>query len=225
LATKLFVALDYPDAKSALSIYKKLNSLDLCFKVGLELFTSEGPDFVRQLVDNGSEVFLDLKFHDIPNTVARAVAAASKLGVAFTNIHLLGGEEMVRAAVAETGKTKLLGVTVMTSTDKKTLQSIGLDKDPASWVVDLAKKGKAWGVDGVVCSALEVPAVAKTCGKDFFTVVGGVRPAGSDDNDQKRIATPAAAKKAGVHYIVVGRPITQAKDPVKAAKEILRDIQ
>ncbi len=224
MGTKLFVALDYPDAKSALSIYKKLNSLDVGFKVGLELFTAEGPDIVRKLVGEGAEVFLDLKFHDIPNTVAGAVRSAAELGVAFANIHIVGGEAMVRAAVKEKGDTKLLGVTVLTSVDDSALSEVGIERQASDWVLELAKKGKTWGLDGVVCSPLEIGSVGKACGKNFVTMVPGIRPAGAE-GDQKRVMTPLEASEAGAHYIVVGRPITQAKDPVKAAKEILQEIR
>lgn len=226
--TKLFVALDQANAKDAFELYKKVRPANPYFKVGLELFCAEGPDFVRKLIDDGAKIFLDLKFHDIPNTVAQAAVRAAKLNVGWLNLHLSGGEEMVRATVeklADAGsKSCLLGVTVLTSMDTDGLHQIGVLADAASHVEYLARKGKEWGIGGVVCSAQELAAVHKACGKDFVTVVPGIRPKDAAANDQKRTMTPEEAAQAGAHFIVVGRPISAAKDPLGAAKKILESL-
>lgn len=213
--TKLYVALDFPNAEAALALYGKVRAHNPYFKIGLELFTAAGPDFVRKLVSDGAKIFLDLKFHDIPNTVAGAVRSASELGVEIVNIHLSGGREMVEAVTQQkySHRPKLIGVTVLTSSVASPGQ-----------VLQMAKDTKAWGLDGVVCSAHELKEIHANCGSDFLTVVPGIRPANAAANDQKRIATPEEAAALGAHYIVVGRPVTQSPDPAAATLEILRSL-
>ncbi len=201
------------------------------FKVGSQLFTAEGPRAVTKLADLGFDIFLDLKFHDIPNTVAHAVAAAVRLPrVRLMTLHASGGLAMMRAAreAAEAGAKKnrpaLLAVTVLTSFDEATLQEIGMQGSLGSRVVALARLAKTAGMDGVVCSALEAPAVRRELGLDFKILVPGVRPASAATNDQSRIATPGDAVRAGADYLVVGRPITAEADPRAAAREIVAEI-
>jgi orotidine-5'-phosphate decarboxylase len=198
-------------------------------KVGSQLFTAEGPRAVEKLAGLGFGIFLDLKFHDIPNTVARAVAAAAKLpGVQLMNIHASGGVPMMRAArVAMAGRKKrpaLLGVTILTSLDRAALRRIGISGSPASRAVALARLAKEAGLDGVVASAHEVEAIRRACGSRFLIVVPGVRPPASNANDQLRVATPADAVRAGADYLVVGRPITGAANPRRAALAITEEI-
>lgn len=202
------------------------------FKIGKQLFTSEGPEAVRKIASLGRGIFLDLKYHDIPNTVACAVTAASQLpGLELLNVHASGGLEMMRAAAAALqGKPdppKLLGVTVLTSLNAKALKEIGIASSPSVQVLRLAKLAKRAGLDGVVCSAHEVKAIRKTCGADFLTLVGGTRPGGkllNKKDDQSRIMSPGDAARAGANYLVVGRPIYEAADPVAAAKAIAEEI-
>lgn len=226
MKTKLYVALDFSSEGPAAALVQQLKGFDVGFKVGLELFTAVGSGFVQRLVGDGLDVFLDLKFHDIPNTVAGAVASASRLGVEFTSIHIVGGEAMVRqaAATAKKSDTKVLGITALTSVDQETLLGVGIDQDPAKWVPVLAKQAKAWGLDGIVCSPQEIANVKKACGKDFITMVPGIR-LGNDTNDQKRVASPAEARKFGADYIVVGRPITHAENPVEALERFLVELK
>jgi orotidine-5'-phosphate decarboxylase len=192
------------------------------FKVGSQLFTSEGPRAVQKLAGLGFDIFLDLKVHDIPNTVAGAVAAAAKLPrVRLVNVHASGGVEMMRAAreAAGSGKSRpaVLAVTILTSLDAKALRSIGMSGSPASRATALAQLAKRAGMDGVVASAQEVKAIRRACGPKFLIVVPGIRPATTAANDQSRIARPAEAIKAGADYLVVGRPITAAQNPRAAA--------
>ena len=199
------------------------------FKVGGQLFTAEGPRAVTKLADLGFDIFLDLKFHDIPNTVARAVAAAAWLPrVRLMTLHASGGLAMMRAAreAAGTKKTRpaLLAVTVLTSFDETTLRQIGMEGPLGSRVVALARLAKTAGMDGVVCSALEAPAVRRELGPEFKILVPGVRPASTATNDQSRIATPGDAVRAGADYLVVGRPITAAANPRAAALKIVAEI-
>ena len=198
-------------------------------KVGSQLFTAEGPRAVEKIASLGFGVFLDLKFHDIPNTVAGGVAAAAELpGIRLLTLHTLGGPEMMRAAVeAVAGKKKrpaLLGVTILTSHDGATLRSVGISGTPASRGLALAKLAKQAGLDGVVASAHEARAIRRACGPKFLIVVPGVRPASASLNDQSRVATPAAAIRAGADYLVIGRPITGAPDPREAALAIAEEI-
>ncbi len=199
------------------------------FKVGLQLFTAEGPRAVERLAGSGFEIFLDLKFHDIPNTVAGAVAAAAELPkVRLINVHALGGVAMMRAArEAVAGKKRrpaLLGVTILTSMDTAALRRVGISGPPASRVVALARLAKHAGLDGVVASAHEARAIRRACGPRFLIVVPGVRPASAALNDQSRVATPGEAIRAGANYLVVGRPVTGASDPRDAALSIAREM-
>lgn len=199
------------------------------FKVGAQLFTSEGPRAVTKLADLGFDIFLDLKFHDIPNTAAHAVAAAVRLPrVRLMTLHASGGLAMMRAAREAAGSKKnrplLLGVTVLTSFDEATLREIGMEGSLGSRVVALARLAKSAGLDGVVCSALEAPAVRRELGPDFKILVPGVRPATAAANDQSRVATPGDAVRAGADYLVVGRPISAAANPRAAALEIAAEI-
>jgi orotidine-5'-phosphate decarboxylase len=199
------------------------------FKVGSQLFTAEGPRAVAKLADLGFDVFLDLKFHDIPNTVAHAVAAAARLPrVRLMTLHASGGPAMMRAAREAAGSKKnrplLLGVTVLTSFEEATLREIGMEGSLGSRVVALARLAKTAGLDGVVCSALEAPAVRQELGPEFKILVPGVRPATAAANDQSRVATPGDAVRAGADFLVVGRPITAAANPRTAALEIVAGI-
>src|SRR5574344_1396841 len=221
---KVIVALDYNDEKSALDFVAKVTP-DLCkLKVGNELFTTVGPAFVSKLVDKGFKVFLDLKYHDIPNTVARACEAAARLGVWLVNVHASGGPEMMRAAAEALDKfenrPKLIAVTVLTSMDQSQLSSIGLDLEPKDQVLRLATLAKQSGLDGVVSSAQEVKMIKEALGSQFLSVTPGIRPAGADLGDQKRVMTPFEAMNAGSDYLVIGRPITRSEDPVKTLEEI-----
>ena len=199
------------------------------FKVGSQLFTAEGPRAVTKLADLGFDIFLDLKFHDIPNTVAHAVTATARLPrVRLLTLHASGGLAMMRAAREAAGGKKsrplLLGVTVLTSFEEATLREIGIEGSLGSRVVALARLAKTAGLDGVVCSALEAPAVRRELGPEFKILVPGVRPATAAANDQSRVATPGDAVRAGADYLVVGRPITAAANPRAAALEIVAEI-
>lgn len=222
---KVLIALDYDDQQTALNFVKQL-SPDTCrLKVGKEMFTYFGPAFVKELIDLGFDVFLDLKFHDIPNTVAKAVTAAAKMGVWMVNVHASGGVEMMtkaKQALEQFGDKAplLIAVTVLTSMDAAELTRLGVDKTPEEQVIYLAKLAKESGLDGVVCSAQEAKKLKAELGEDFKLVTPGIRPAGSDAGDQKRIMTPKQAIDDGSDYLVVGRPITQAADPVAVLKEI-----
>lgn len=222
-ASPVIVALDYPGASQALALADQLSPSDCRLKVGKELFTREGPSIVTALQSRGFDVFLDLKFHDIPNTTANAVASAADLGVWMVNVHASGGRRMMTAAreKLEQGghKTLLIGVTVLTSMEQSDLADIGLDIEPLEQVKRLAMLTKDCGLHGVVCSAQEAP-VLRGLINDFDLVTPGIRPADSDVGDQKRIMTPEQAKLAGVSYMVIGRPITQAVDPVAALRAI-----
>lgn len=198
-------------------------------KVGSQLFTAEGPKAVERIAGLGFGVFLDLKFHDIPNTVAGGVASAAELpGVRLLTIHTLGGPDMMRAAAQALAgrkeRPKLLGVTILTSHDAATLRSVGINGTPGSRGLALAKLAKRSGLDGVVASAHEARAIRRACGPGFLIVVPGVRPASASVNDQSRVATPADAIRAGADYLVIGRPVTAAADPRKAALAIGEEI-
>ncbi len=201
-------------------------------KVGKELFVAEGPSVVRELRRRGLEVFLDLKFHDIPNTVARACGAAAKLGVHLATLHASGGSDMMRAAVesvrdaarATEGRTRLLAVTVLTSMDDVGLKEIGVDHTAAGQVLHLARLARASGMDGVVASVNEAEMIRRELGPGFLIVAPGIRPASEAVQDQKRTATPREAVQAGADYIVVGRPITAAPDPRQAAERVIGEL-
>ncbi len=222
---RTIVALDYPQAAEAEALAERL-SPSLCrLKVGKELFTRSGPELVRQFVSAGFDLFLDLKYHDIPNTVAGACRAAADLGVWMLNVHTLGGARMMEAArkaVDEAGARKplLIAVTILTSMDGEDLAGIGLAGSPRDNVLRLARLAQASGMDGVVCSAEEAPVLRAELGPEFVLVTPGIRPGGADVGDQKRVMTPADAVRAGSHYLVVGRPVTRAPDPESVLRAI-----
>lgn len=228
---RLILALDFDRLAPALRLARRLYPRVPFFKIGSQLFTAEGPEAVRRIaaLGRGVSIFLDLKFHDIPNTVAGAVAAAAELpAVRMVNVHALGGTEMMRAAAEALRGRKnsplLLAVTVLTSMDAAQLRRVGVAGPPASRVVKLAKLAQAAGADGVVASPQEVAAIRKACGRKFVIVTPGIRPASAARDDQSRIATPGQAIRAGADYLVVGRPITAAGDPLAAATAILAEI-
>ena len=224
---RLVVALDVPTLEEASALVDRLAGLAGMFKVGSQLFTAGGPDLVRGLVARGEKVFLDLKYHDIPNTVAGAVSAACRLGVSLVDVHALGGKSMMEAAVGAMPAmgTRLLAITVLTSHDAASFGDLGLAGDVADTVRRLALLADAAEVDGVVASPQEVPIIREACGQDFLVVTPGIRPAGARTADQARSATPAAALKAGADLLVVGRPIIEAADPAAAARAILREME
>ena len=226
---QLIVALDYPDRSSAEAMAEHLDPETCALKVGFELFVTAGPGLVEALQKHGFRVFLDLKFHDIPNTVAGACRAAARLGVWIVNLHASGGLEMMQAAreaVREVRpETRLIAVTVLTSSDAATLRGIGIDCSPEEQVLRLADLAVAQaGLDGLVCSALEAPALRQRLGEAPWLVTPGIRPGGGGGDDQKRVMTARAAFENGASHIVVGRPITRAEDPAAAAAAILREI-
>jgi len=222
---RLIVALDLSTAAAARKIVAAVADSALAYKVGMQLYTAEGPSIVRELVGSGRRVFLDLKYHDIPNTVGAAVREAAQLGVSMLTVHASGGGKMLRAAVEAAHAIKpdvlVLGVTVLTSLDDVDLGKIGLREGVLDQVLRLAALALSNGCKGVVASALEAAALRKEFGRDFIIVTPGVRSAGSGPNDQARIVTPAEAIAAGASYIVVGRPITEAADPASEARAIL----
>jgi orotidine-5'-phosphate decarboxylase len=223
---RLIVALDVATPAEAEDLVARLSGAVGLFKIGSQLFTAAGPGFVRTLVDKGERVFLDLKYHDIPNTVARAVGAASDLGVSLLTVHALGGEEMLTAAVAaRSGGARLLAITVLTSHDEESLGRVGIGGPLHEQVARLARLARKAGVDGVVASPHEVEVVRAECGRDLLLVTPGIRPLGADADDQARHATPAAALTAGADYLVVGRPITEAEDPRAAANAIAAEME
>ncbi len=221
---KIIVALDYADAASALNLVNQLDPTLCRLKVGKELFTATGPQFVESLARSNFGVFLDLKFHDIPNTVAKACTAASNLGIWMLNVHASGGAEMMQAAkmAVDNSSTKplLIAVTVLTSMNQQGLNQIGVQTDLATHVLNLAKLTQQAGLDGVVCSALEAQMLRAQLGNEFCLVTPGIRPANASKDDQSRIVTPADALALGSSYLVIGRPITQALDPLKALEAI-----
>jgi len=226
---KIIVALDYADAASALALVARLDPALCRLKVGKELFTVAGPELVRVLVARGFEVFLDLKFHDIPNTVAAACRAAAGLGVWMLNVHASGGRRMMTAAQQALAdmpqRPRLIAVTVLTSMSAEDLIEVGISAAPADQVLRLARLSQASKLDGVVCSAQEAAMLRADLGADFRLVTPGIRPAGADASDQRRVMTPAEALRAGATDLVIGRPITAAADPLAALKQIQSDIQ
>ena len=221
----IIVALDAKSQSDALTIAEQLDPALCRVKVGKELFTHEGPAVVKALHDKGFEVFLDLKFHDIPNTTAQAVCAAADLGVWMVNVHASGGRKMMETCVdrlkAGNYQTQLIAVTVLTSMGREDLRDIGLDIEPIDQVKRLAKLTQESGLDGVVCSAQEAKMLRETVGQDFALVTPGIRPEGSNADDQKRIVTPKQAMLNGSTHLVIGRPITQAANPNQTLKDIL----
>jgi orotidine-5'-phosphate decarboxylase len=227
-ANPIFVALDTPDVSRALAIARAVKPHVGGLKVGLEFISALGPDAVRRIVEVGLPVFADTKFHDIPNTVAGAARAIALLGVGLFNVHASGGEAMMRAAAEAIAdvhpRPLLIAVTVLTSLDDAALVSVGQRGPSAAQVERLAALAKASGLDGVVCSAHEIASVRKVAGADFLTVVPGIRPAGSAVGDQRRVMTPAETLAAGADVLVIGRPITAAADPGKAAQAIAQEL-
>lgn len=227
--TPVVVALDFEQQNQALNLVSQLDPALCRLKVGKEMFTHFGPQFVQQLQQRKFDVFLDLKFHDIPNTVAKAVKAAADLGVWMVNVHASGGSKMMNAARESlvpygTDKPHLIAVTVLTSMEQADLTELGITLTPAQQVLKLAALTQQAGLDGVVCSAQEATLLKQQCGKDFMLVTPGIRPASSSQDDQKRVMTPAQAVVAGVDYMVIGRPITKAAKPLDALHAIVREI-
>jgi orotidine-5'-phosphate decarboxylase len=225
--SRVIVPLDVSSKQAAMSLVDRLGDQADFYKVGFELYTRSGPDVVRELVERGKQVFLDIKLHDIPNTVGRAVAVASELGVDLLTVHVSGGPSMMEAAAkARGGDLKLLGVTVLTSLSPDEMSTVW-DREIRSVreeVGRLAVLASDTGMNGVVASALEASWIRRHLSGDFLIVTPGIRPAGSDAGDQDRIATPADAVAAGADYLVIGRPITQATDPAAALAAVLREI-
>ncbi len=232
---RLVVALDVETGKRALELVDGLRGAVGMFKIGKQLFTAEGPELVRRIVGMGEHVFLDLKYHDIPATVSKACVEATRLGVAMLNVHASGGSEMLKEAaraVAETASTEnrarpiLLAVTVLTSLDDALLAEVGVAGGAATQVVRLAQLAESCGIDGVVASPLEIGLIrSEIASREFVVLTPGIRPAGGDAGDQRRITTPADAVAAGADYIVVGRPITASPDPRRAAEAIAREAE
>ena len=232
---RLVLALDVDDFKKAEELVDELSDYIGTFKIGNQLFTAEGTKVVNMINEREGKVFLDLKFHDIPNTVARAAEVATKLGVYIFNVHTSGGYEMMKAAAEASEKISLalgvrkpliLGVTLLTSINQEILEKdLGIKRRLEEQVVRLAKLAKAAGLDGVVASSWEIKEIRMACGKDFIILTPGIRPAGKSSDDQKRIMTPGEAIKLGADFLVIGRPIRNASNPVEAAKEILREME
>ena len=224
MSSMLIVALDFPTAKQALEFIKPLSPSDCILKVGLQLYVASGPEFVKTLVSAGYKVFLDLKFHDIPNTVAGACQSAADLGVWMINVHASGGPVMLDAAanslVTYDKPPLLIAVTVLTSMNQAQLDETGLSVEPEQQVKRLAALSANHGLSGVVCSAQESEMLREAHNDDFLLVTPGIRPIGASVGDQERVMTPEAAKAAGVNYIVVGRPITQAEKPLSVIESI-----
>lgn len=225
---KIIVALDFPDSKQALEFARKTSPDQCRLKIGKELFTSCGPTLVEELVNSGYDIFLDLKFHDIPNTVQKAASAAARLGVWMLNVHALGGSAMMQAAregvevVAQ--RPFLIAVTVLTSLSSQDLSDIGIDRSVPDLVDQLARNALANGLDGVVCSAEEAPALRRSIGDSALLVTPGIRPEWASTDDQQRIVTPQQALADGASYLVIGRPITRHQDPAAALALIIESI-
>jgi len=229
MSVKLIVALDFETQQSALTLVDQLDPTCCALKVGSEMFTLFGPAFVRCLIAKGFNVFLDLKFHDIPNTVARAAKASAELGVWMLNVHAAGGLAMMSAAkqaLEEYGQSRplLIAVTVLTSMSAPELSAIGVSRPLDDQVVDMARLAQLAGLDGVVCSPLEVTAMKAACGKQFFAITPGIRLSAEKADDQTRILTPEQALAAGSDYLVIGRPITRAANPAAVVQELLLSI-
>ena len=231
---RLIVALDVDTKEKALYLVDRLKKDVKIFKIGSELFTSCGPQIVQGVRDRSCEVFLDLKFHDIPNTVAKSAVSAARLGVFLFNVHAIGGLDMMKKAAEavseeakklKTPKPKVIAVTVLTSMDENNLKKVGVGDSMEAQVLRLAKLAKESGLDGVVASAAEIKPIRAALGKDFVIVTPGVRPSWAAVNDQRRVATPKEAIDSGADFIVVGRPIIEAPDPAEAAKKVLKEIE
>src|SRR5205809_1709452 len=224
-ADKIIVALDVPTKVAALDLVDQLREEISFFKIGLQLYTAEGPEIVRAVLSTGAKVWLDLKLHDIPNTVARAVESASHLGVHMLTIHLSGGSEMIRAATANrANNTLLLGVTVLTSATEQTLREVGISGTVEDQVLRLAKLGVEAGIDGVVASPHEIRKLRTEFGNKVKIAVQGIRPTWAEPSDQKRFMTPREALEAGADYIGIGRPITAHQRPSEAVAKILQEL-
>ena len=223
---RIIVALDFSSAEQALCLAKKLDPVLCRVKIGKELYTAAGPMIVEKLMSKGFEVFLDLKFHDIPNTVASSCRVAADLGVWMINVHALGGKKMLDAArdALPLGKTKLIAVTLLTSIGSDDLESIGLNNEPGKVVQKLAMLAYSCGLDGVVCSVLEAVQLRQEMGAGFCLVTPGIRPIDALRDDQNRIATPQIAIQNGSDYLVIGRPITQAADPLLMLQHLNKEI-
>ncbi len=226
---KIFIALDVGTKNEALEIVSDLRGLGACFKVGKQLFTSVGPELIKEIAGMGEDVFLDLKYHDIPNTVAMAGVAAASLGIKVFNVHASGGRKMMEAVRTELNKLEnppmVLAVTVLTSMGDEDLKETGIAVTPAEHVKRLAILAKDSGMDGVVASPLEIELIRGACGENFKILTPGIRPLSSSTDDQKRIATPSSALKSGADYLVIGRPVTKAENRRKAFEEILEEIK
>lgn len=224
--SRIIVAVDFSSESEAWQLVDKLEPQLCRLKVGKELFTAAGPRFVEKLVSRDYDVFLDLKFHDIPNTVAQACKTAANLGIWMVNVHALGGRKMMMAAREAIGaaSTQLIAVTLLTSMDNEDLAEIGLQGQPAEIVDRLARLASDCGMDGVVCSALETTRLRQTLGKSFCLVTPGIRPINAHADDQKRITTPTQAIRNGAHYLVIGRPITQAQNPLLTCQQLNAEI-
>ena len=226
--TELIVALDVDSVEDAEKIVDEIGPEVSWYKIGKQIFTRNGKKCLKMLKDKNKKVFLDLKFHDIPNTVAQAVKSAISIGADMVNFHASGGSEMIRKTVEVNKKENpdclLIAVTVLTSMDQHALKELGIKGNPAEVVKRFAEIAKLNGADGVVCSAHEINVLKESCGKDFKLIVPGIRPKGSNSDDQKRIMTPTQAKKFGADFIVVGRPITKAENKRQAALEVLKEL-
>ena len=224
---RIIVALDFPDSTSALNLVTRLDPSLCRLKVGKELFTAAGPQLVEKMMSKGFDIFLDLKFHDIPTTVANACRTAAALGVWMMNVHALGGRRMLTAAreAVPPGSVRLIAVTLLTSLDQSDLDEVGLKGEPQEVVQRLASLTRDCGLDGVVCSALETSGLRKVMGADFRLVTPGIRPADSFPDEQRRISTPRQAIENGSDYLVIGRPITQATEPVEMLSQLNKDIE
>lgn len=232
---KIIVALDVPTAKEAREIVTELRGLVGAFKIGLQLFTSAGASFVRELVESGNKIFLDVKFHDIPNTVAKASVEVAKLGVWMFNVHALGGSEMLKQTVSEVREVcerenliqpKIIGVTVLTSSNNETLYEVGIENETETQVFNLAKLTAKCGLNGVVASPHETKMIRqKIARENFLIVTPGVRPNFATTDDQKRVMNPSEAVRAGADYLVIGRPILRAENRIESVENILREIQ
>jgi len=232
---KIIVALDVNTVEEVREIIEEIGGEVGAFKIGLQLFTAAGASFVRENVEKGIKLFLDLKFHDIPNTVSKAAIEAARLGVWMFDVHALGGSEMMRQTAEKVRefcekenivRPKIIGVTILTSSNQETLREIGIENEIDSEVVNLAQLTAKCGLDGVVASPLEIERIRENVEKENFLIVTpGIRPNFATNDDQKRVMTPSAAIKAGADYLVIGRPITQAKDRLSAVKKILEEIE
>jgi orotidine-5'-phosphate decarboxylase len=221
----IIAALDVPDAEQAIKLAEAIAPAVGAFKIGKELFVSAGPDIVKRVRDTGASVFLDLKFHDIPNTVAKAVASAVRLDVQMLTVHTCGGTAMLKAAVKAAGDGPLvLGVTVLTSMDENDLAEVGVQKSPADQVLQLAQLATRAGLKGLVCSPKEIASLREALPPEVQLVTPGIRPAGTDPADQKRVMTPAEAMNNGANWLVIGRPIYAAENPRQAAEDILSSL-